>query len=169
MTLLFFGSFNPVHDGHILVARAALKKYANATVWFVLSAQNPFKKESDLWDYDKRKSLLEDKLHDEPRMKICTIEESLSKPSYTIDTLDAITKQYPTENFCLLMGQDNLDEIVLWKDYEKILEHFPIVVYPRNGGRTRCTDGAPELPAYSKITILDEKLLDYSSTEIRQR
>ncbi|MDR2556760.1 MAG: nicotinate (nicotinamide) nucleotide adenylyltransferase [Bacteroidales bacterium] len=167
MTLLFFGSFNPVHKGHILVARAALAKYAGAEVWFVLSAQNPFKEESNLWDYNKRLNLLEKALEGEMRMKICEIEKELPKPSYTINTLNSITLQYPAEEFLLLMGQDNLEEITMWKDYEKILERFTVVVYPRKNGRTRTLENVPALPEYAKITFLEEPLLDYSSTKIR--
>jgi nicotinate-nucleotide adenylyltransferase len=167
MTLLFFGSFNPVHTGHILVARAALMEYVNSEVWFILSAQNPFKDENDLWDYNKRLNLLEKALADEPRMKICRIEEDLPKPSYTINTINAITSQYPAEKFSLLMGQDNLQEITMWKDYEEILKKFPVIVYPRKNGRTRLSENAPALPEYAKIIFLRKPLLNYSSTKIR--
>jgi nicotinate-nucleotide adenylyltransferase len=167
MILLFFGSFNPVHKGHILVARAALARYADSKVWFVLSAQNPFKSENDLWDYGKRLNLLEKALESEPRMEICSIEERLPKPSYTINTLNTITSQYPAEKFSLLMGQDNMREITMWKDYGKILEQFPVVVYPRDGCRTCLPDNVSALPSNAKITLLDAPLLDYCSTKIR--
>ncbi|MDR0619212.1 MAG: nicotinate (nicotinamide) nucleotide adenylyltransferase [Bacteroidales bacterium] len=167
MILLFFGSFNPVHKGHILVASAALAQYTDSKVWFVLSAQNPFKNRNDLWDYGKRLDLLEKALADEPKMEICRIEDKLPKPSYTIDTLNIITSQYPAEKFLLLMGQDNLQEITMWKDCEKILEQFPVVVYPREGCRTYLSGNIPALPSNAKIIFLDAPLLDYSSTKIR--
>lgn len=170
MILLFFGSFNPVHYGHIAVARAALKVTGAKEVWFVLSGQNPFKNESDLWDYQKRLDLLEDKLQNEPEMSVCTLERDMPKPSYTIDTLNLIEKNNPPGNsceFCILMGQDNFEQITLWKNYEEILRRFPVVVYPREGDRTVCSENIPPLPSYSKIIFLDEPLLDYSSTKIR--
>ncbi|MDR0762933.1 MAG: nicotinate (nicotinamide) nucleotide adenylyltransferase [Bacteroidales bacterium] len=167
MVLLFFGSFNPFHKGHLTVARTALAKYFDSKVWFVLSVQNPFKDESDLLAYYKRYDMLQRMLIYEPNMIVCDIEKKLPKPSYTINTLNAITSEYPDEEFLLLMGQDNLEEITMWKDYKKILKRFPIVVYPREGGRTRSSENAPALPKYAKITFLEGPLLDYSSTKIR--
>ncbi|MDR1739879.1 MAG: nicotinate (nicotinamide) nucleotide adenylyltransferase [Bacteroidales bacterium] len=167
MILLFFGSFNPVHDGHIAVARVALKTIGAEELCFVLSGQSPFKKESDLWDYQKRLDLLEDKLQNEQGMSVCTLERDMPKPSYTIDTLNLIEKNNPQKEFYILMGQDNFEQITLWKNYEEILRRFPVVVYPREGGRTVYLENVPPLPSYSRITFLDAELLDYSSTKIR--
>lgn len=171
-TILYFGSFNPVHNGHIALANAVARLY-HAKVWFVLSPQNPFKQDQTLWDENLRARLLEQSLRPYDSLIYCDAELHLPKPSYTIDTLNYLQQRHPQTEFLLLMGQDNLSGLHRWKEIDRIMARCRILVYPRQGQK----ETAPQPESYpimerfaQKISLLDNlPLLDISSTEIRQK
>ncbi len=190
--LLFFGSFNPVHKGHIAIAQAAIAQHIAKEIWFVLSPQNPFKKAEGLWPEAEREGRLQKALDPYPQFHLCDAELQLPKPSYTIQTLDFLHQAYPEKQFGILMGQDNLSRLHLWKEYNRILAECDIWVYPREnqksnedfpGSNTETPSPAdttqfrapadwscyPAVQQYpDKIHRLDCPLLDISSTQIRQ-
>lgn len=162
-TVLFFGSFNPIHIGHLIIAETAADMENIAEVWFVVSPHNPFKPQNSLLNQYDRLHLAELAIVDNPRLKASNIEFNLPKPSYTIDTLTYLQERYPNRNFILLMGEDNLQHLHKWKNYEQILKHYAILVYPRFN---YSTDAFKD---HEKITRLSVPLLDISATDIRQR
>lgn len=162
-TVLFFGSFNPIHIGHLIIAETAADMENIAEVWFVVSPHNPFKPQSSLLNQYDRLHLAELATVDNPRLKASNIEFNLPKPSYTIDTLTYLQERYPNRHFILLMGEDNLQHLHKWKNYEQILKHYAILVYPRFN---YSTDAFKD---HEKITRLSVPLLDISATDIRQR
>ena len=159
---IFGGSFNPIHTGHIALAKSLCQQAGLDEVWFVVSPMNPFKKAApDLLDDKKRLQMVETALAHEPELKACDFEFRLPKPSYTWRTLQAIAKQYPNMSFTLLIGGDNWAAFDKWYHHDDILAHFPIVVYPRQGS------DIPQVP--QGVTIVQTPLLNISSTEIRHR
>ncbi len=159
---IFGGSFNPIHTGHIALAKSLCEKAGLDEVWFMVTPMNPFKKHAtDLLDDQLRLEMVEKALIDEPQLKACDYEFHLPKPSYTWHTLQAISQDYPDIEFTLLIGGDNWAAFDKWYHHDDILAHFPIVVYPRQGS------SIGEVP--SGVTIVETPLLNISSTEIRQR
>ena len=162
-TALFFGSFNPIHIGHLIIADTiALSKHVKE-VWFVVSPQNPFKEKKGLLHEEIRKDLIDLAIKGKSKLKTSDIESSLPIPSYTIDTLKALKKKYPKRKFSIIMGEDNLKNFHKWKDYKDILEICKLVVYPRPGYKTR------RLKNHPSVSTLDVPLLGISSTIIRER
>lgn len=158
---IFGGSFNPIHTGHIALAKS-LCEGLPGRVWFMVSPMNPFKKTAtDLLDDQLRLEMVEKALEHEPQLKACDYEFRLPKPSYTWHTLQAISKDYPENEFTLLIGGDNWAAFDKWYHHDDILAHYPIVVYPRQGA---CIGNVPE-----GVTIVETPLLNISSTEIRKR
>lgn len=158
---IFGGSFNPIHTGHIALAKSLCEKAGLDEVWFMVSPMNPFKQTAtDLLDDNLRLELVKKTLENEPQLKACDYEFHLPKPSYTWHTLQAISRDYSGIEFTLLIGGDNWAAFDKWYHHEDILAHFPIVVYPRQD----CTIG--EVPA--GVSIVETPLLNISSTEIRQ-
>lgn len=158
---LFFGSFNPIHHGHLVIAQAALTHGLAEEVWFVISPQNPFKNESDLLSENDRLKMVEESIQAQPLFKACTIEFGLPKPNYTVNTVQRLRQQYPRETFKLLLGEDNLVHFHLWNDYEDILDQVQLLVYPR-------PNTAPcALKSHPKVTFLTVPLFDISATYIR--
>lgn len=162
MTGLFFGSFNPVHNGHLQIASYILKKGLCKDLFFILSPQNPFKQNGDLLEDKKRLEILEAALSGLPCMQACDIEMEMPLPSYTIDTLTKLTELYPARKFALIIGADNLPSFHLWKNYRSILEHWPIFVYPRPETDIRTFTRPGMIP-------VDAPLFPVSSTDIRQK
>ena len=161
---LFGGSFNPIHNGHVWLAKALLRETGLDEVWFMVSPQNPLKQNRQLLDDNQRFRLVQLALEDEPRLRPCDYEFHLPKPSYTWNTLQALSNDYPDREFVLLMGGDNWSLFDRWFHHEDILRNYEIVVYPRRGsGMTDKMLGAPS------PRIVEAELLDISSTEIRQR
>ena len=159
---LFFGSFNPVHNGHLIIANYICETTDLDKVWLVVSPQNPFKqKESLLREYD-RLHLINLAIEDNDNLKASNIEFSLPKPSYTIDTLTYIKEKYPQHEFSLIMGSDNLETLHKWKNYELILKNYPVYIYKRRG-----TDSNP-FPDNPHIRMLDFPYIDISATFIRE-
>lgn len=159
---IFGGSFNPIHTGHIALAKSLCEKAGLDEVWFMVSPMNPFKKTAtDLLDDHLRLEMVEKALEKEPQLKACDYEFRLPKPSYTWHTLQAISQEFIDIEFTLLIGGDNWAAFDKWYHHEDILAHYPIVVYPRQGS------SVGEVP--EGVTIVETPLLNISSTEIRQR
>jgi nicotinate-nucleotide adenylyltransferase len=159
---LFFGSFNPIHNGHLIIANYVCETTDLDKVWLVVSPQNPLKqKESLLREYD-RLHLINIAIEDNKNLKASSIEFKLPKPSYTIDTLIHLKDKYPQHEFSLIMGSDNLATIHKWKNYELILKNYPIYAYKRRGSEQN------PYPQNNKIAFLDFPFLDISATFIRE-
>lgn len=159
---IFGGSFNPIHTGHIALAKSLCQQAGLDEVWLMVSPMNPFKKEAtDLLTDKLRLEMAEQAIAHEPKLKACDYEFHMPKPSYTWHTLQALSQDFPHVSFTLLIGGDNWVSFDKWFHHEDILSHYPIVVYPRKG----CDIG--KVP--SGVTIVETPLLNISSTEIRQR
>ena len=126
---LFFGSFNPIHIGHLIIANTMATFTDLQQVWFIVSPQNPFKKNSSLLHEFDRYTMVERAIADNHKLKVSDIEFNLPKPSYTIDTLTILADKYKEHEFVLIMGEDNLVQLQNWKNYEKILEFYEIYLY----------------------------------------
>ncbi len=160
---LFFGSFNPIHIGHLIIAEYMATRTDLDQVWLVVSPQNPLKKRSTLAkDYD-RLHMVRLALEDNPKLKVTNIEFSLPKPSYTIDTMVYLHEKYPQHNFSLIMGGDNIANIQKWKNFNLLLERYPIHVYKREGSDTESLNHPK-----TDIRQYDVPMMDISSTYIRQ-
>jgi nicotinate-nucleotide adenylyltransferase len=158
---LFFGSFNPVHIGHLVIANYMAEFTDLRQLWFVISPQNPLKTKTTLLEDHKRRTLLELAIHDDERFRICDIEFRMPKPSYTIDTLVYLKERYPRNEFVLIMGSDGLTTFHKWKNYNLIEDHYSRYIYPR--------PGFPVDPAEHKnIFVVDAPQMDISSTFIRK-
>ncbi len=157
---LFFGSFNPVHVGHLIIAEHFISHTDLQQLWFVVSPQNPLKKKETLLKEYDRLHLVQLAIENNPRFRASDIEFSLPKPSYTIDTLAHLTEKYPQHEFVLIMGADNIDSLPKWKNYETLLNNFSVYCYKR---------GVDE-PKFShpNIRVFDFPKLEISSTYIRQ-
>ena len=161
---LFGGSFNPIHNGHVRLAKSLLQKAALDEVWFLVSPQNPFKQNQQLLDDDKRLQLVRLALKEEPQLMASDFEFHLPKPSYTWNTLQALEQEYPERKFTLLIGGDNWEAFDKWYRYEDILKRYPIIVYPRKGSKVSDVKFQD-----SDIQIVETPLINISSTQIRQR
>ena len=157
---LFFGSFNPIHNGHVGIARYLLEKRLCAEVWFVVSPCNPFKVDRFLLPETERFEIVKVAIKGIPGMKACDIEFSMPKPSYTVDTLRVLFDRYPGQQFALIIGGDNVPDFPKWKDYHWIEAHCSIFVYPRPG-----MVNSEESPS---MTFIDAPLFPLSATEIRE-
>lgn len=160
---LFFGSFNPIHIGHLIIANSMLQHSDLEAVWIVVSPQNPLKERGSLLNDAERLKMVQLAIADNEQLKTSDIEFRLPLPSYTIHTLQALTEEYPTHEFCLLMGSDNLANFTRWKDWESILTNYKLYVYPRPGTE-HC-----ELASHPHVTMVPVPMLDISSTYIREQ
>lgn len=157
---IFGGSFNPIHTGHIALAKSLCEKAGLDEVWFMVSPMNPFKKAAtDLLDDQLRLEMVKKALEGEPQLQACDYEFHLPKPSYTWHTLQAISQDFSDIRFTLLIGGDNWAAFDKWYHHADILAHYPIVVYPRKDS------DIGEVP--EGVTIVETPLLNISSTEIR--
>ena len=128
---LFFGSFNPMHIGHKIIASYMAEFSDLEKVLFVVSPENPFKQKDDLLDKNYRLQIIKSEVKDNPKLGVSDIEFSMSQPSYTIDTLMQLKEDCPDNEYVLIMGADNFQNFHKWKNYEQILENYSIYVYPR--------------------------------------
>jgi len=128
---LYFGSFNPVHIGHLVIANHLANNSDLDQIWLVVSPQNPHKKKSSLLADHHRLALVKVAVEDNPKLRASDIEFKLPQPSYTVNTLAYLKEEYPNNSFTLIMGEDNLRSLHKWKNYEQILKNHEIVVYPR--------------------------------------
>jgi nicotinate-nucleotide adenylyltransferase len=158
---LFFGSFNPVHIGHMVLANYMVSFTDMQEVWFVVSPQNPLKTKNQLLNQNHRLHMVDLAIDDHPRMRSSNIEFSLSQPSYTINTLVHLKDQFPQHDFSLIMGQDNLCSFHRWKNHEEILKGYHIYVYPRPDCDTTQFDSHPH------VHMTEAPVIDISSTFIR--
>lgn len=160
---LFFGSFNPVHTGHMIIANYMAQYTDLKEVWMVVSPQNPLKPKSSLANNHDRYHLLQLAIGDNTLLRASNIEFSLPIPSFTIDTLTHLNEKYPDKEFCLIMGGDNLATIDKWKNYHLILENYDIFVYARPGYDTSQHENHPRVHIFR-----DVPMLDISASYIRQ-
>ena len=160
---IFGGSFNPIHNGHIALAKAFLEKENLDEVWFMVSPQNPFKVNQQLLADHLRLELVRKAIADNPHFRASDYEFQLPKPSYTWNTLQHLSHDYPTHRFTLLVGGDNWAAFDRWYHAEDILSNYKIVVYPRRGQEI----DKSTLP--TNVSLLQTPLIDVSSTDVRQR
>lgn len=158
---LFFGSFNPIHHGHLIIAQAAINQTDLDQIWFVVTPQNPHKKSKSLLHEFDRLDLVERAIADNFAFKSCDIEFHLPKPSYTIDTLTHLAEKFPTSEFSLILGGDNLEQFKSWKNYDKILDYFRLYVYPRG------EHSSSDLWAHKQVVNIEAPVLHISATYIR--
>ncbi|MFT4031112.1 MAG: nicotinate (nicotinamide) nucleotide adenylyltransferase [Siphonobacter sp.] len=158
---LFFGSFNPIHIGHLIVANVMAESTDLDQVWFVVSPQNPFKKNKQLLHEEDRYKLVELAIQNNHKLKVNDVEFSMPRPSYTIDTLLKLREKHPQHTFRLIIGEDNLAQFSNWKSYEQILTEFGLYVYPRPNA------AASVLKEHPNVRLVEAPLLDISATFIR--
>jgi nicotinate-nucleotide adenylyltransferase len=160
---LFFGSFNPVHTGHLLIANYFVQFTHLDKIWFIVSPQNPFKANDTLLDERTRLEMLKLAINGDERFNASDFEFNLTRPSYTVNTLAELQKTHPNDTFIPIIGGDNLQSFHLWKDYETIIANHEIYVYRRAGFHEN-----PLLANHPKIKIFEVPLLNISSTYIRE-
>jgi len=158
---LLFGSFNPIHTGHLILANFMATHTDLDEVWLVVSPQSPFKVGQQLLPEKDRYTLVQLAIAGNDQLRAVDVEFSMSKPSYTVDTLDELHRQYPAHHFVLLMGEDNLAGLPRWKDSAQITEQHEIYVYPRTGAEANPI-------ARPGLRIVKAPLLDISATFIRE-
>lgn len=158
---LFFGSFNPIHIGHLLLATHMREAAALDEVWFIVSPQNPFKKSSELADEQHRLEMVKLAIENVDYFKASDIEFALEKPSYTHITLKELSKKYPEHTFKLIIGEDNVAKFYEWKEADWILENYKVLVYRRQVDIEKTHD--------ARLTTFDLPMFDISSTNIRNR
>jgi nicotinate-nucleotide adenylyltransferase len=159
---LFFGSFNPIHIGHLAIARLMVQFDDIDQLWFVVSPQNPLKNSDILLDDHFRFEMVKLAIKGDFRFRASDIEFSLPKPSYTVNTLASLRHKFPTNEFVIIMGADNFVQINMWKDYEILIKEYRFLIYPRPG---------IELPKHElkgNFTFVDSPLMEISSTFIRE-
>lgn len=160
---LFFGSFNPVHTGHLLIANYFVQFTQLDQIWFIVSPQNPFKANGTLLNETVRLDMLKLAINGDERFKASDFEFNLPRPSYTVNTLAELQKAHPNYTFVPIIGGDNLQSFHLWKDYQTIINNHEIFVYRRVGFHEN-----PLLANNDKIKIFEVPLLNISSTYIRE-
>ena len=161
---LFFGSFNPIHIGHLIIANHLVEHSAMNELWFVVTPQNPFKEKQSLLDNPLRLEMVNLAIESYPKLRASNIEFHLPQPNYTVNTLAYLEEKYPNTNFALIMGEDNLKSFHKWKNYEHILANYPIYVYPRISEGT-----VPEaLTEHPHITRVPAPIIEVSATFIRK-
>lgn len=157
---LFFGSFNPLHNGHLAISRYIIDEKITDEVWFIVSPKNPLKSSSVLLDESSRLLMAKKVINNVENMRVSDVEFFLSKPSYTYKTLDYLKNKYQETEFYLIMGEDNLEILPKWRSYDSIIRDYKIIVYPR-------PDFNADSSKYENIIKLNAKLNDISSTQIR--
>tara|TARA_B100000795_G_scaffold99911_1_gene73484 strand:+ start:14868 stop:15461 length:594 start_codon:yes stop_codon:yes gene_type:complete len=161
---LYFGTFNPIHVGHLAIANHMVEFSALDEVWLVVTPHNPHKKKSTLLDNNHRLMMVDVAIEEYPKIKSSAIEFDLPQPNYTVHTLAFLEEKYPTQDFCLIMGEDNLKSFHKWKNYEVILARYELFVYPRiSQGLTET-----QFDNHPKITKVSAPIMELSSTFIRK-
>lgn len=158
---LYFGSFNPIHVGHCIIASHILQHCAVDNIWFVVSPHNPLKESSTLLNENNRFHLVQLAIEQEPKFKASNIEFNLPRPSYTIDTMTYISEKYPQHQFKIILGGDSFQNIKKWKNYEVLLQQYGLIVYQRPGFEINPSLGCD-------VEVVQAPMLDISSTYIRQ-
>ena len=158
---LYFGSFNPIHHGHLIIAQHLLNSTDCKEIWMIVSPQNPLKETKSLLNENHRLYLLQMALEDQTKIKANNIEFGLPRPSYTIDTLIYLSQKYPQHQFSVIIGSDSYLNIKNWKNYETLINDYQIYVYQRPGFEVK------EI-INDKTSIVQAPLLDISSTYLRK-
>ncbi len=165
---LYFGTFNPIHVGHLIIANHFVEYTPLDEIWFVVSPHNPHKKKATLLADHHRLNLVKEAIDDNPKFRASDIEFHLPQPSYTVNTLVHLREKYPKKEFALIMGEDNLRSLHKWKNYEEILKYTPILVYPRNK-TIQEKETLPIQVKSDKIQLLKNvPTMDISASFIRQ-
>ena len=161
---LYFGSFNPIHIGHLIIANHMVENSDLDQIWLVVTPHNPHKKKNTLLDNNHRLAMVDIALENYPKLKSSKIEFDLPQPSYTVNTLAYVKEKHSDHTFSLIMGEDNLKSFHKWKNYETILENHNIYVYPRISGGVIET----QFDNHPKIHKVDAPIVEISSTFIRK-
>lgn len=163
---LFFGSFNPIHIGHLIIANIMAETTDLDKVWFVVTPHNPLKpSKSLLHDFD-RYDMVRAAVYEHYKLQVSDVEFHLPKPNYTIHTLVHLTEKHPDKQFKVIIGEDNLDSFTKWKNYERILEDYGLYVYPRLQVPGSSVTN-PELKRHPNVRMVEAPLMDISATFIR--
>jgi len=157
---LFFGSFNPIHVGHLIIANVMVETTDIDKVWFVISPQNPFKKRASLLHEFDRLDMVRAAIHDNYQLEVCDVEFNMPKPSYTVDTLAYLMDKHPDKEFKLIIGEDSLTHFHKWKNYVEVLKHG-LYVYPRPHAVNT------DLHSHSNVKMITSPMVDISATFIR--
>jgi nicotinate-nucleotide adenylyltransferase len=158
---LYFGSFNPIHIGHLIIANHVLNETPINKIWFIVSPQNPFKENKTLLNEFDRLHLVRLATQDDNRIKCSDIEFNLPKPSYTSNTLTFLSEKYPEHHFSLIMGSDSYQNLDKWKNYETIINNYPLYVYKREGYEIKKTFG-------KETVTLSAPIIQISASQIRE-
>ncbi|MEO9485856.1 MAG: nicotinate (nicotinamide) nucleotide adenylyltransferase [Ekhidna sp.] len=159
---LFFGSFNPIHAGHMIIASLVKETTDVDEIWFIVSPQNPFKKNKNLLHEFDRLDMVNAAIGDDYQFRSSDVEFNMPRPSYTIDTLTFLQEKHPEKKFHLIIGEDNLESFPKWKNHEKILEHFGLIVYPRPHSKES------QLSKFENVRMIEAPEVDISATLIRK-
>jgi nicotinate-nucleotide adenylyltransferase len=165
---LYFGSFNPIHNGHIAIAGYMLEYTSLDEVWFVVSPHNPLKKKETLLADHQRLHMVNLAIGDNNRLRACDIEFKLPVPSYTIDTLTYLNEKYSTYKFALVMGEDNLYTLHKWKNVMELVNKCTIYIYPRPDIKKPSSPVLNQILSMAELEIVDAPLMNISGTFIRQ-
>lgn len=161
-TGLFFGSFNPIHTGHMIIANIMAENADLKKVCFVVSPQNPFKPAKGLLHEFDRYDMVKAAVADNYKFEVSDVEFHLPKPSYTIDTLTVLSEKNPDKEFVVIIGEDNLVNFEKWKNHDQLLDRYGLYVYPRPGVTNS------ELKRHPHVKMIEAPEIDISATYIRQ-
>lgn len=162
LTGLFFGSFNPIHFGHLCIAEFMVEFGGLKEVWFIVSPHNPLKDKATLLSDQYRLEMVEAAIENDERFRVSDIEFRMPRPSYTIDTLARLSEQHPDRQFVLIAGTDVLPSFHKWKNYEQLLDQYRLMIYPRHG------DEDHPLLSHPSITVVNAPRIEISASFIRE-
>jgi len=162
LTGLFFGSFNPIHFGHLCIAEYMVEFGGLKEVWFIVSPHNPLKDKATLLSDQYRLEMVEAAIENDERFRVSDIEFRMPRPSYTIDTLARLSEQHPDRQFVLIAGTDVLPSFHKWKNYEQLLDQYRLMIYPRHG------DEDHPLLSHPSITVVNAPRIEISASFIRE-
>jgi nicotinate-nucleotide adenylyltransferase len=162
LTGLFFGSFNPIHTGHLCIAEFMVEFGGLKEVWFIVSPHNPLKDKATLLSDQYRLEMAEAAIENDERFRVSDIEFRMPRPSYTIDTLTRLSEQHPDRQFVLIAGTDVLPSFHKWKNYEQLLNQYRLMIYPRHG------DEEHPLLSHPSITMVNAPRIEISASFIRE-
>ncbi|HEU4496564.1 MAG TPA: nicotinate (nicotinamide) nucleotide adenylyltransferase [Flavobacterium sp.] len=165
---LYFGTFNPIHIGHLIIANHMAEFSDLKQIWMVVTPHNPLKKKSALLDDSHRLQMVFLAAEDYPKLRPCDIEFKLPQPNFTVNTLAYLQEKFPEKEFSLIMGEDNLNSIHKWKNYEVILQNHEIYVYPRISKEAISHESASYQQSGARIYFIDAPVIEISSTKIRE-
>ena len=160
---LYFGTFDPIHLGHIKIANFLIKKGTFKKIWFIVTPQNPVKSNNNISNFIHRYEMVKIQLKNNDNIQASDIELNLEKPNYTIKTLNYLSSKFANYNFGIIMGEDNLMNLKYWKDYKKIINNYNVYVYPRE---TKIKEDI-ELINNKNVHMIEAPYVDISSSEIR--